>query len=176
VEILEWINNNILQNNRADKLEGNDIQNVLAFTLLWNLYEDLFWTRNKENTNSSAYSLGKALGTIEIKKDKFNEDNINPIFCYFYEKYQDTNKFESLKFRKQGKDAEVKVKLTIMLNSMIEHNKGDKLYFIMAIVFRFRNNLFHGEKQLISIQYQEENFKYANQFLMHIIEKSKEDL
>jgi len=176
MNIIEWINNNLHKNNRTDKLKENDIQNILAFTMLWNLYEDLFWTRNSDNTNHSAYSLGEALKTIKNKKDKLSEDIINPIFCYFYHRYQDEVKFNQLKFRDKGADNEARKKLENMINSSIEHSKSDKLEFIMAIVFRYRNNLFHGEKQLIKIKYQEENFEYANKFLMHIIEKCKEDL
>ena len=173
-EIIEWINLNI--DNSQDILNSNNIPNIFAFTLLWNLYEDLFWTRNTDNTNNQAYSLRKALEIIESKKDKFDESVITPIFCYYHTRYQELSKFENLKFRDSGADREAKEKIELMLNSTIQHSISNKLYFIMAIVFRFRNNLFHGEKQLIHIQYQEENFKYANQFLMHIIEKSKEDL
>lgn len=176
MEIIKWINNNIYVNNRVDKLNNNNIPNVLAFSLLWNLYEDLFWTRNSNNTGDSAYSLAKVLESIENKKNKLDKNIITPIFDYFHRRYQDSLKFNQLKFRDRDADKEARERLGNMISLSNGYSKSDKLYFIMAIVFRFRNNLFHDEKKLIKIKYQEENFKYTNQFLMHIIEKSKKDL
>ena len=161
-QIIEWINEKIIINEN-DKIEIRDIDYIRDFTLLWNLYEALY--------SNGDYSLREALQDIKDKKDIFDEHVIEPIFVYYHERYQDTTRLERLSFRHSGADQVAKVKLDNMLQSISGHSKSDKLYFIMAIVYRYRNNLFHGQKQIVKIRYQEENFKYANQFLMHIIEK-----
>jgi uncharacterized membrane protein YecN with MAPEG domain len=48
------------------------------------------------------------------------------------------------------------------------------LLAILIIVFRYRNNLFHGEKSIYKLQNQIDNFRNANQFLMLFMEKWKE--
>ncbi|EXZ17289.1 hypothetical protein M067_4342 [Bacteroides fragilis str. J-143-4] len=40
----------------------------------------------------------------------------------------------------------------------------------MAIIYRYRNNLFHGIKDVTTINYQKDNFIYANKMLKLFIE------
>lgn len=41
---------------------------------------------------------------------------------------------------------------------------------IIIIIGRYRNNLFHGLKEISSIDLQKENFDIANEFLMTVLE------
>ncbi len=45
---------------------------------------------------------------------------------------------------------------------------------VLIIVFRYRNNLFHGEKWVYQLQEQEQNFSHANQALMNAIELNRQ--
>ena len=45
------------------------------------------------------------------------------------------------------------------------------LLAILMIVYRYRNNLFHGEKSIRDLPNQIDNFRNANQLLMVFMEK-----
>lgn len=173
--IIEWINNCVTKNSSSTQLNSIEIENVLHFSLLWNIFEDVFWTRSNSPRNpNDAFSLRKVHSVVEANANKLDESIITPIFCYFHNRYQDNKKFKALKFRHNEKETEDK--LLSMLSSAVNINLNHKAYFISSIIYRFRNNLFHGEKQMIKISLQEENFQNANEFLMHFIEKCKGEL
>jgi len=48
----------------------------------------------------------------------------------------------------------------------------EKSEAIIRIIFRFRNNLLHGEKDVSKLYEQNNNFKYANKFLMLLVDKN----
>ena len=130
-EVINWINE-IIINTGNSKIEANVINEIRDFTLLWNLFESLccekFANMNKINS------------LIDDKIDLFEEEKYENIFYYFYDRYKnDSNKFRKLNLRNGEKELVKKV-----LND--EYNdKNNKLKFIMAIIYRYRNNLFHGE-------------------------------
>src|SRR5690606_20315246 len=47
----------------------------------------------------------------------------------------------------------------------------DRLLTVLMIVWRFRNNLFHGEKWAYKLQGQPQNFTHANAVLMRVLER-----
>ena len=47
----------------------------------------------------------------------------------------------------------------------------DRLLTVLIIVWRFRNNLFHGEKWAYQLQGQLPNFTHANAVLMRLLER-----
>ena len=147
--------NNLLETN----IDRNKVQPILDFTLLWNLFE-LKFCNKKCKTNE----ISKLVGNIHIN----NEEKIDNIFNYFrdrYIKYDKTNsKFDKLNFKFIGSDS---LKENITYNLI--HSKN-KLETILHIIYRFRNNLFHWEKGVSFINYQIENFNYANNFLYLILE------
>lgn len=173
--IIEWINTCIIKDESSPKLNKSEIDNVLHFSLLWNIFEDIFWTRSGNTRGQHpAFNLRNVHNVVEVNAHKLDESIITPIFCYFHNRYQDNKKFKDLKFRNNEKETENKL-LTI-LSSAENINLNHKAYFISSIIYRFRNNLFHGEKQMVKIRFQEENFQNANEFLMHFIEKCKREL
>ena len=52
-----------------------------------------------------------------------------------------------------------------------EGPERDRLLTVMMIVWRFRNNLFHGEKWAYQLQGQHANFTHANAVLMRLLER-----
>jgi hypothetical protein len=88
---------------------------------------------------------------------------------YFRERYwrdgSFTPLFDGLNFRRSDRKPFVK---SVLMNERQE--AGDVVLALLLIVFRLRNNLFHGEKWLYEIQGQERNFESANQILITILE------
>jgi len=158
-KIFEWINTNLTL---SDKLDDHDIPNILAFSLLWNMFESIYCSKNA--------NMDRINKLIDSNVDLFKEKDYEEIFEYFKSRYTDSNYLNKLRLQKSDK---------ILAQSVINskyRDKNNKLKFIMSVIYRYRNNLFHGEKQLVKMKYQEENFKYANKFLMYFIETCKHEV
>lgn len=54
-----------------------------------------------------------------------------------------------------------------------EHNPVNIIEAILIIIYRLRNNIFHGEKELHTIHLQHDNFNCANRFLAEILTINK---
>ena len=156
-KVISWINEKIIHTENS-KIKSEDIDYIRDFTLLWNLFESLCFDDKFANMN-------KINNIIDSKIDLFEEEKYKNIFDYFYDRYKnDNNKFRKLNLRNSEKELVKKV-----LNDEY-NNKNNKLKFIMAIIYRYRNNLFHGEKEMRYIRFQKENFEVTNEFLMYFIE------
>jgi len=159
--VIQWISETII-NEDSDRIEANDIDEIRDFALLWNLFEALCCDKFAK--------MQKINSLIDSKIDLFEETKYQNIFDYFYNRYKnDTTKFNALKLRNGDKELVRKV----LDNTYID--KNNKLKFIMAIIYRYRNNLFHGEKNMRYIRLQKENFEKTNKFLMYFIETCKDN-
>ena len=158
-DAIDWINRKII--NEGYKINAEDVEEIRDFTLIWNLLENICF--------ENYVKIDKINNLIDSKIDKFNENNetFRETFEYFYTRYQDENKLIALNLNKPMKELAKKI-----LNNTYT-DKNNKLKFIMSIIYRYRNNLFHGEKQMKYIRLQKENFKIANKFLIYFIEKCK---
>jgi len=156
--VLNWINEKIITD-KENKLTPEDVENIRDFSLLWNLFESLC-------CNKKAY-ISEINKVIDKKIDLFNENDYIDIFNYFMERYQNNATFEKLNLSNGSK------KLVQKVLKREYTDKNNKLKFIMYIIHRYRNNLFHGEKDMRYIKFQKENFEITNKFLMCFIEKCK---
>ena len=76
--------------------------------------------------------------------------------------------FEALLFRDNASDKKYKKLLkSILENSEAEANK--KVFACFIIIYRLRNNLFHGSKNIATIARQNDNFIKANKVLMSFL-------
>ena len=154
--VIKWINEKII-NGGTGKMEANDIDEIRDFALLWNLFEDLLCDNNA--------NMCKIDALIDKNIDKFNDSEYQDIFEYFYDRYKNNDaKFNALRLHEPQKNLVKKV-----LNDEFM-DKNNKLKFIMSIIYRYRNNLFHGEKDMRYIRFQKENFEKTNEFLMYFID------
>ncbi|MDM1514649.1 hypothetical protein, partial [Myroides odoratimimus] len=119
------------------------------------------------------------------KLEKILIDTDIDIYCflpyleYFKNRYvnQEDNtineRFSFLHFRKKDREdfvTEVLLNNENILNYIETNTQYKVVLAISIIVYRFRNNLFHGVKNIQHIDQQEENFVTANDFLRTIIE------
>lgn len=154
--VIQWINEKII-NDGTSEIDANDIDEIRDFALLWNLFEDLLCENNA--------NMCKIDNLIDRHIGKFNASGYQETFEYFYERYKSSDeKFNALRLREPQKNLVKKV----LNDDFID--KNNKLKFIMAVIYRFRNNLFHGEKNMRHISLQKENFEKTNIFLMYFID------
>ncbi|MDD4151917.1 MAG: hypothetical protein PHR68_04850 [Candidatus Gracilibacteria bacterium] len=149
IDIIKKINykNNV-------KLNRNNIQYILDFVLLWNLFELKYL---KECTKKN--KIEEFIEKNEAKIIGIYSNEINNIFIYFKDRYnKNDDKFNNLNIKDKKEDIK---------NNLVT---GDnKLFTVIYIISRFRNNLFHGSKRIEFIDLQKENFEKINNFLCELI-------
>jgi len=154
--VLEWITNFFQTDGN---LEQVDIEPIKNFSLLWNAFEGTFANRRftisniEGRINQQVFDIEKYREFLEYFQDRYTENG------------QTNNRFSYLKFRPNDRVALVR---EVLLGS--NQNIHSIILAIIIIVYRFRNNPFHGEKEIARIRSQRSNFDQACQFLMKLME------
>ncbi|MFQ3253296.1 MAG: hypothetical protein ACI9U6_001590 [Loktanella salsilacus] len=137
---------------------------IFDFTFLWSLFEakvmgsfaraDLICAKTNEWSDA---------GTL-------NADQYDEHLTYFRQRYftsgEFTRHFAHLHLRPADQPDLVRSVLDGRNNE-----PRDRLLTVLMIVWRFRNNLFHGEKWAYQLQGQLANFNHANAVLMRLLEQ-----
>lgn len=151
--MIEWINNRF----QTDFTE-NDLKNIKDFSLLWNIFENLVCNRN-----CSIKKMEECLNQIDFLLADFEDP-----LLYLKERYTVNNKtnerFEQLRITPSATKEFVR---QVLLEN--DNNPSNIILALAIIVYRYRNNLFHGEKNFRLLNEQEENFSIANQILKLIL-------
>lgn len=152
--MINWINNKYGLN-----LTDEDLSELKNFTLLWNIYENTVF--------NNSFSI--ALLQQEILNRNLQIDDFNGVFTYFQDRYivnGNTNeRFDHLNFRPNDR---MNLVSDCLLN--VNGNSPDKILSMGIIVYRFRNNLFHGLKDFMFIAEQQDNFRHANSYLQTFLD------
>lgn len=146
-------------------IDESRLTSIFYFTLIWNIFERAFCNRDaKINVYAPCLALDYA-GRIEQK--------LNYAWIYFHQRYVanngPTHLFYSFEFKPKDKK-------DVVLETLIKNETAtpvEKLEVQLRIIFRLRNNLYHGEKEAARLYEQNENFRQANLLLMAIIDASQ---
>ncbi|PRY82538.1 hypothetical protein [Mongoliibacter ruber] len=151
--MIEWINNRF-----GTEFNENDLKNIKDFSLLWNIFENLVCNRNcsiqrmEESLNQIEFQLVNFENSLAYLKERYTMDN-------------NTNeRFEHLRITPIARKEFVK---QVLLEN--DKNTSNIILALAIIVYRYRNNLFHGEKNFMLLNEQDENFRVANQILKSIL-------
>lgn len=147
------------------KTEG--IDRVRNFSLLWNLFETYAC-----NKRADINSISNAVDNINAK-EPIPSELITDHISYFSNRYfneDGTPKaiFAGLKFRQGQTDQAAKQQVTLTLTGN-QNNPVENLKSLLYILYRFRNNLFHGGKEVIRLNGQIDNFIIANDLLTNVL-------
>lgn len=136
---------------------------IMHFSLLWSFFE-----AEALHTNASANNI-LALTHEWASKGSLDITRFTPSLSYFQDRYFQngtaTEYFVGLNFRKNDNQA--------LVGSVLKGentNPADCVAALLIIVFRLRNNLFHGIKWAYGIHGQLSNFIHANTALMAALE------
>ena len=154
-----WIKH--LQNGGTN-LSDETIHVVSSFALMWNIFENSLCSNSANITRLE--NLSK---TIQLQPELTAQIDIT--LSYFKHRYKTTSGFseyfQRLNFRGNDKKEHVE---SVLSGSDVSDK--DKLLALLIIVFRFRNNLFHGLKQIGSLNDQVENLDTANRLLAAVLQ------
>ncbi len=143
----------------VENIDDGRYTEFLHFMILWNLFEARLCKKNfsKKNIPDVQISPEVIESTLQYFQGRYTESNcLNYRFLYL------ENNRESKKDRE-------------LIEKVLLGEEKDQTAIIKAlklIIYRYRNNLFHGEKEIASLPNQQENFDYANNFLMTCLEEN----
>jgi hypothetical protein len=130
-----WLEKNVLG---FVSLSGQEREAIKDFSLLWSLYEGRIL-----NASGSANAIIHAVNWLR-GSGKFSLEPLSPAIEYFCKRYFDgdlTYAFQELHLRSNDHRA--------LVEKVVQGRSSDDaeiLSAILIIVFRLRNNLFHGVK------------------------------
>jgi len=153
---IAWLENNAPG---FDLLPSEDRSSIMEFSLLWSLFE-----AQVLNTNGNAQNILAAAKNWESKgvlKIEQIQEHIDYFQSRYYQNNQFTDHFSHLHLRPNDKPNLVKSVIQKQ-----DKNIGNIMAALLIIVYRFRNNLFHGSKWAYEIRDQRDNFNHANSLLM----------
>ena len=152
--MIEWINNKFGTDYSVEELD--EIKN---FTLLWNIFENTIFN-NRFSINLLEQEIINRNPNFEYFSDCFN---------YYQDRYlvegSIGNRFQFLNFRRNDREQFVR---DVLLGNVTADNA--KILTIGIIVYRLRNNLFHGLKDYRHFNGQVGNFSQANIFIQEFLE------
>jgi len=149
INILDWINRRFGSN-----LTDENILHIRDFSLMWNIFE-----RITCNQNFNIQRINQLIVDNNIPFSEFEEE-----LYYFKQRYVSNGnlnyRFHHLNLRNGDRPLVVQ---QVLLG--VNTNNIEKILTCIIIVYRFRNNLFHGIKDIQRIDEQRNNFIVANNIM-----------
>ncbi len=144
-------------------INRDEIQQVLNFCLMWNLFESKVF-----DCSADPNKIKDAVANLSSDK-KLHVTAFENSLEYFRSRYfangQESQRYADLKFR--ANDSEPLVR-NVLDGSSSEPT--EVIQCLLLVVWRLRNNLFHGMKGLSHLTGQNENFEHANNVLARFLE------
>jgi hypothetical protein len=115
------------------------------FLIAWSLLELKLFPKGVD------YKKIKEFADDDSKNINLNIGEIDELGQIFHHRYQDDVSYRRLMY---GRNCEIMNKLRG--KNFPDFSPSDKIYFVMVVVFRYRNNIFHGNKGVDSwLKYRE---------------------
>ena len=165
---------------KTDELD-QDLKNiVLKFLFVFNIFESNFFEEPKyENTENGKKIKTKSVSQRSYEIQEFCEDKNYPLeflkrFQSHFKKVYDEKieRFESLRKAEDnpnGYDDKNMRHIEDFLIQSLENNKKYALRNALSLSYRFRNNLFHGQKRLDFLQEYKNDFEAITNFLINLM-------
>lgn len=151
------------ENSKDKKVTAEDIQDLLKdetatlFLLIWPIMEQNVFHGYMKKGNIDAVAR-QAAGSAQ-------KPDINDIFLHFHQRYQDKDARHHLQHRDTND----------IFNETLKKTAGqvtdqEKIAFLFYVVYRYRNNIFHGNKGIKSWSQYTKQITYCLNFMMKIID------
>ncbi len=168
-DVIEWINT--FFDSTGSRIKEEDIKSVLHFALLWNMFESIGC-----NKSASIHTIQTFIENL-FTQSRLNESDFARFLEYFQNRYitngVTNTTFDSLKSSNEGtRERQARELAESVLKNKTTDVK-DKVLALFYIVYRLRNNLFHGVKNVATLKSQIDNFNVANETLATVLDLTK---
>ena len=128
-----------------------------SFLLIWPIFEQTFFSNfcKKENIEKFSKNYEKFFSYEEI-------------FQHFYLRYQNNDHYRNLTHQSRYPKFE-----QILHKPQNYITDSEKLLFITFVVYRYRNNIFHGNKGIKSWSQFKQQIAYCLEFMTSMLNKKK---
>lgn len=157
---LQWLELKVPEFANLSEIEKSAI---FDFSILWSFFEG-----TKLNGKANVLTIKSFVNNLDI--DSLESLDISEYLTYLRQRYFHnstfTQRYEALHLERSGNPPEVEQMLRGCSCTQSEVNlKG-----CLIIIYRLRNNLFHGDKWNYNLVDQETNFSKASKFLMNLMD------
>ena len=117
------------------------LRNETAFQFLisWSIFESKCFTGYMQIKSIEGFAK-------RIISESFLEENIEAPFSHFHQRYQDDRKLLNLLHGEKTSKAVTQSFKRCLSIPKSEVSPTDKVFFVACVVYRYRNNMFHGSK------------------------------
>lgn len=177
--VRSWVNNCSYTH---PKLERDEFDALNSFALLWSVFEG--YVCDKVNIpQGQSFRLEKIDDFVEkswgqrVSPNWHDDTRITAAFEYFKVRYTNEEtggaSFEKLRFR-TGHYEQCKKDFAFETLCKLDPSASDIVKSLLVIIYRLRNNLFHGVKwaQDDGMRDQQQNFEHASKVLMAVMDIS----
>ena len=162
VDPTEWICN---KESTYSNLSSDAKKAIGEFFLIWSYFESEVLSCNANRTSFTS------LASTLLDSEKISDIGLDELVVYFQNRYVSdgvfNDKYDALELEKSRNPPEVN---KMLLNGTSQ--QVTKLIGCLFIVYRFRNNLFHGPKWRYKLSEQKSNMNKACQFMIKIIDNT----
>ena len=135
-------------------------QNATVYLLIWPIMEQEVF---------DGFMQGKSIDpSAEKLGPYFDELNAEDKARYFHNRYQDADKYRRLTDSKTYKSME-----KVLQKDYAELSGKEKVVLMMTTVFRYRNNIFHGNKAIGDWNKYSREIEYCTEFMMSVVDVYK---
>lgn len=152
METKEWLAKALKIENKEDIEKLYNTEFAMNFLLVWTIFERINFDKFVKFEKIKDFS----------KRSFEMDDELEEIFKNFHSRYQEKEKRRQLchktkcKNKKCNSFSECEFK-NLCNKEYKDIEKNEKIYFLTYIVYRYRNNMFHGSKGLESwLQFKEQ--------------------
>ncbi|ELA8128123.1 MULTISPECIES: hypothetical protein [Vibrio harveyi group] len=162
-DIQQWLRSNI---ETMTTFSDETYTSISDFSIMWAIFEG---TQLKDIAKDKA--VVDELEAI-AKRVSYNIGSVDYAYNYWSQRYIDSGGQGNEKFEKLGFKYAPHSELVLRVLKGQAANGDEFVHALLLIVYRLRNNLFHGEKDMTKINGQVENLTYGALVLKDVIEAS----
>jgi len=153
-----------------DSMEPEDRIIVLKFLMYFNIFENTFF----EDNGKKVYKKLELLNIVLNKEHWLDIKKFNFFAEHFANRFDEQStgsarRYDGLKFHPNDKNH-----LLPALKAVFTQGEYDNklLYYYLTIAYKYRNNLFHGEKAVEDLRQYREEFECINEFLSQLMKET----
>jgi hypothetical protein len=132
---------------------------------MWSLFESKVCEKHASVGKIKSFTK-RLSGTKSLK-----QEYLDPYLLYFQKRYLRNGKTND-RFDKLRISSDYREHVESVLKKE-ETEKSSIVLVLLIIIYRLRNNLFHGEKPILTLHDQNINFNVANRFLAKVLDLHK---